>query len=109
MPLFDADELRGLIAEGGIVGFTLDTNLIDGLNNNGNLDNRILLSLENLKAKQVAKDGQGCAIGFSREMFKTDSDDLQPVEKRVFVGRVRYPGRRLPPRFRDPMAVTRRR
>jgi hypothetical protein len=54
MPMFDADELRGLIAEGGIVGFTLDTNIIDGLNNNGNLDNRILLSLETLKAKQVA-------------------------------------------------------
>lgn len=54
MPMFDSDELRGLIAEGGIAGFTLDTNIIDGLNNNGNLDNRILLSLENLKGKQVA-------------------------------------------------------
>lgn len=53
MPTFDADEIRGLIAEGGIVGFTLDTNIIDGLNNNGNLDNRILLSLETLKAKKV--------------------------------------------------------
>lgn len=55
--------------------------------------------------RTYGKDGQGCAIGFSKEMFKTDSDDLQPVEKRVFVGRLRYPGRRLPPRFRDPMAV----
>lgn len=55
--------------------------------------------------RTYGKDGQGCAIGFSKEMFKIDRDDLQPVEKRVFVGRVRYPGRRLPPRFRDPMAV----
>ncbi|MBZ9817346.1 PIN domain-containing protein [Mesorhizobium sp. CA7] len=54
MPTYDADELRGLIAEGDIVGFTLDTNIIDGLNTNGNLDNRILQSLANLKAKKVA-------------------------------------------------------
>ncbi|MER8608126.1 PIN domain-containing protein [Mesorhizobium sp. M1233] len=54
MPIYDADELRGLIAEGQIVGFTLDTNVIDGLNTNGNLDNRILLSIENLRTKKVA-------------------------------------------------------
>lgn len=53
MPTYDADELRGLIAQGEIVGFTLDTNIIDGLNTSGNLDNRILLSLENLKTKKV--------------------------------------------------------
>ena len=53
MPTYDADELRSLIAHGEVVGFTLDTNIIDGLNSNGNLDNRILLSLENLKTKKI--------------------------------------------------------
>ncbi len=53
MPTYDTDELRALIAAGDIKGFTLDTNIVDGLNNNGNLDNRILLSIANLRAKDV--------------------------------------------------------
>ena len=53
MPAYDADEIRALIAGGEVVGFTLDTNIIDGLNANGNLDNRILLSIENLKTKKI--------------------------------------------------------
>jgi len=58
--------------------------------------------------RTYGKDGQGCAIGFSQEMFTADSDDLHPVERRVFVGKVRYPARRFPGRFRDPMAVVAR-
>lgn len=53
MPAFDAAEIRGGIAEGGMAGFTIDTNIVDGLNTNGNLDNRILLSIGNLKTKKV--------------------------------------------------------
>lgn len=54
MPQYDADEIRGMIAAGEVRGFTLDTNIVDGLNTNGNLDNRILLSIGNLRTKNVA-------------------------------------------------------
>lgn len=43
----------GWIAAGDVVSFTIDTNIIDGLNSNGNLDNRILLSIGNLRTKNV--------------------------------------------------------
>lgn len=54
MPPYDADEMRGMIAADAVKGFTIDTNIIDGLNTNGNLDNRILLSIGNLRTKNVA-------------------------------------------------------
>lgn len=54
MPKCDPSHLRELIAKGEIKGFTLDTNVIDGLNSNGNLDNRILLSVESLRSKKVS-------------------------------------------------------
>ncbi|MGO8098550.1 PIN domain-containing protein [Rhizobium leguminosarum] len=53
MPKFDPAEMRAMIADGEVVGFTLDTNVIDGLNSNGNLDNRILLGVGNLRTKAV--------------------------------------------------------
>lgn len=53
MPSYDADEIRGMIAAGEVKGFTIDTNVVDSLNTNGNLDNRILLSIGNLKTKNV--------------------------------------------------------
>lgn len=54
MPKSNPNDLRALIAKGEINGFTLDTNIIDELNSNGNLDNRILLSVGNLKSKNVS-------------------------------------------------------
>ncbi|MBM2712836.1 hypothetical protein JQK88_16740 [Mesorhizobium caraganae] len=43
-----------MIEAGAVKGFTIDANIIDGLNTNGNLDNRILLSIGNLRTKNVA-------------------------------------------------------
>lgn len=53
--------------------------------------------------RTYGRDGQGCAIGFSKKMFTVDSDEIFPEQDRVWVGKVAYPSRRCPSRFHDPM------